>query len=178
MEIFCIICCNHRKKFLNTQINIITGIVAGMYHLMSNCLWLLTCKHSEKLIQRDLAARNVLLTKTFEPKVSGALFLYFDLQILEWQSKELLRRIYSEKSDEDDPLKVSGSIHRLWTVSVAKSQLHKVLESHLRKFSKFCWKFGLSSGSQDFSMSSYIGDGQCSGFSIQYPVRIFSSFLH
>jgi serine/threonine protein kinase len=82
-----------------SQIKILKGIAAGMYHL-----------HSENIIHRDLAARNILLTDDLIPKVSD-----FGLSRqkesdenvtesasgpLKWMAPEALKeRKYSTKSD-------------------------------------------------------------------------------
>jgi len=79
---------------------IILGIARGLYHL-----------HKEKIIHRDVAARNVLLTSTCEPKISDfglsrkikkeENITYTDTGPIKWMAPECLleRKKYSVKSD-------------------------------------------------------------------------------
>lgn len=83
-----------KKKF-------ISGIALGMNHLSL-----------EKIVHRDLAVRNILLTKHLEPKVSdfglsrentpedGAAVTQSNIGPLKWMSPEaVMSRSYSTKSD-------------------------------------------------------------------------------
>eukprot|EP01117_Protostelium_nocturnum_P021037 TRINITY_DN997_c0_g1_i2.p1 TRINITY_DN997_c0_g1~~TRINITY_DN997_c0_g1_i2.p1 ORF type:complete len:1328 (+),score=430.37 TRINITY_DN997_c0_g1_i2:1731-5714(+) len=83
-----------------TKIKMLSGVATGMLHL-----------HLEKVIHRDLAVRNILLTKFNEPKVADfGLSRQLDTQAasvtnsevgpLKWMSPEsILERSYSNKSD-------------------------------------------------------------------------------
>jgi len=90
-----------KKQIKTCEIDIIKGIAAGMYHLVT-----------EKVIHRDLAARNVLLTKDLIPKISdfgysrnvqrsdsGSITLS-TTGPLKWMAPEsILGRFYNEKTD-------------------------------------------------------------------------------
>jgi len=85
---------------LRQKIRFVRGIAAGMEHL-----------HSENVIHRDLASRNVLLTKDFEPKIADfgmsrndntneANSTKSDTGPLKWMAPEALNeKIYSTATD-------------------------------------------------------------------------------
>jgi len=83
------------------QILFIVGIARGMFHL-----------HSEKIVHRDLASRNVLLTKSLIPKISDFGMSRVNLENedanktssnvgpLKWMAPECIsENKYSNKSD-------------------------------------------------------------------------------
>jgi len=86
---------------LNTIIDIIKGIGRGIYHL-----------HSQNIVHRDIAARNILLTENFIPKItdfglsrvlsgpSDSALTSSDVGPVKWMSPESIsERIFSMKSD-------------------------------------------------------------------------------
>jgi len=90
---------DHPDTEIETKMKIVKGIASGMLHL-----------HSENIIHRDLAVRNILLTDKLIPKVSDfGLSRYIvenegitqtDVGPLKWMSPEaILQKVYSPASD-------------------------------------------------------------------------------